>query len=461
MVAATNRLSYHLWVATHRNRLVYSIHATLVDANMIPAVVIANKRDRRPLSTDEINFMIDGYARGSIPDYQMSALAMAIYLNGMDDREISDLTDAMIASGSKLQQAGESPRVDKHSTGGLGDKTSLILAPLLACCELHVPMISGRGLGITGGTLDKLEAIHGFRTNLSETEIHRQLEQVGCVITGATDTLVPADKKLYGLRDVTATVPSIPLITASIMSKKIAESLDALVLDVKFGSGAFLGTEKLAEELAASLIRVGKLAGVNTTALITDMTQPLGDMVGNACEVEESIAILQGGGPNDVRELTIELAARLLVCTQREQNLDDARNRLGKLLDNGAAMDRFERMVQSQGGSLATARHVGRSQPFLAKATGYLNAIDGQLLGQAIIAMGGGRMVAGQAIDFSVGLRMHCKIGDSITEGQPILDVLCDDHAKVKTALQLVEQAISIADAEQSRPPLWRDFSIQ
>ena len=461
MVAATNRLSYHLWVATHWNQLVYSIHATLVDANMIPAVVIANKRDRRPLSTDEINFMIDGYARGSIPDYQMSALAMAIYLNGMDDREISDLTDAMIASGSKLQQAGESPRVDKHSTGGLGDKTSLILAPLLACCELHVPMISGRGLGITGGTLDKLEAIHGFRTNLSETEIHRQLEQVGCVITGATDTLVPADKKLYGLRDVTATVPSIPLITASIMSKKIAESLDALVLDVKFGSGAFLGTEKLAEELAASLIRVGKLAGVNTTALITDMTQPLGDMVGNACEVEESIEILQGGGPVDVRELTIELAARLLICTQREQNLDDARNRLGKLLDNGAAMDRFERMVQSQGGSLATARHLGRNQPFLAKATGYLNAIDGQLLGQAIIAMGGGRMVAGQAIDFSVGLRMHCKIGDALSEGQPILDVLCDDHAKVKTALQLVEQAISISDAEQTCSPLWRDFSIQ
>ena len=428
---------------------------------MIPAVVIANKRDRRPLSTDEINFMIDGYARGSIPDYQMSALAMAIYLNGMDDREISDLTDAMIASGSKLQQAGNSPRVDKHSTGGLGDKTSLILAPLLACCELHVPMISGRGLGITGGTLDKLEAIHGFRTNLSEIEIHRQLEQVGCVITGATDTLVPADKKLYGLRDVTATVPSIPLITASIMSKKIAESLDALVLDVKFGSGAFLGTEKLAEELAASLIRVGKLAGVNTTALITDMTQPLGDMVGNACEVEESIAILQGGGPVDVRELTIELAARLLISTQREQNLDDARNRLGKLLDNGAAMDRFERMVQFQGGSLASARHMGRSQPFLAKATGYLNAIDGQLLGQAIIAMGGGRMVAGQAIDFSVGLRMHCKIGDSITEGQPILDVLCDDHAKVKTALHLVEQAISISNVEQRRPPLWRDFSIQ
>ena len=428
---------------------------------MIPAVVIANKRDRRPLSTEEINFMIAGYANGSVPDYQMSALAMAIYLNGMCDREISDLTDAMIASGSKLEQAGHLPRVDKHSTGGLGDKTSLILAPLLACCELHVPMISGRGLGITGGTLDKLEAIHGFRTNLSESEIHHQLEQVGCVITGATNTLVPADKKLYGLRDVTATVPSIPLITASIMSKKIAESLDALVLDVKFGSGAFLGTEKLAEELATSLIRVGKLAGVNTTALLTDMTQPLGDMVGNACEVDESIATLQGGGPADVRELTIELAARLLVCTQREPNLDDARNRLGKLLDNGAAMDRFERMVHCQGGSLATHRPIGRRQPFLAKTTGYLTAIDGQLLGQAIIAMGGGRKVAGQAIDFSVGLQMHHKIGDALSEGDPILDVLCDDEANSQTALKLVEQAITISETHQTSPPLWRDFSIQ
>lgn len=461
MARAIDRLSYYLKSATLWNPLVYSIPVNLVEANMIPAVVIANKRDRQPLSTEEINYMIDGYAKGSIPDYQMSALAMAIYLNGMNEQEISNLTDAMIASGSKLQPTGNAPRVDKHSTGGLGDKTSLILAPLLACCELHVPMISGRGLGITGGTLDKLEAIHGFRTNLSESEIHRQLEQVGCVITGATDTLVPADKKLYGLRDVTATVPSIPLITASIMSKKIAESLDALVLDVKFGSGAFLGTEKLADALAASLIRVGKLAGVNTTALLTDMTQPLGNMVGNASEVDESIATLQGGGPADVRELTIELAARLLVCTGREQHLDDARNRLGKLLDNGAAMDRFERMVQSQGGSLETKRPIGRCQPFLSKAPGYLTAINGQLLGQAIIAMGGGRMIAGQAIDFSVGLQMHCKIGDTLTEGEPILDVLCDDQAKTRIALQLVEQAITISEVPQTSPPLWRDFSIE
>ena len=426
---------------------------------MIPAVVIANKRDRRPLSGDEIKFMIDGYARGTIPDYQMSALAMAIYLNGMSDQEISDLTDSMIASGLRLGKVGDTPRVDKHSTGGLGDKTSLILAPLLACCELHVPMISGRGLGITGGTLDKLEAIEGFRTNLTESEIHRQLETVGCVITGATETLVPADKKLYGLRDVTATVPSIPLITASIMSKKIAESLDALVLDVKFGSGAFLATEQLATQLAASLIRVGTYAGVPTTALITDMTQPLGNMVGNACEVDESIAVLQGGGPIDVRELTIELAARLLLSVNRETQLDDARNRLVKLLDSGAAMDRFERMVHAQGGSLAAKRPIGHSQPYIAKSAGTIQSINGQLLGQAIIVMGGGRKVTGETIDFSVGLQLHCKIGETLTPGQPILDIQCNDDSKAQMAMILVEQAITISDQIPTQTPLWKEFS--
>ena len=425
---------------------------------MIPAIVIANKRDRQPLSSDEIKFMIDGYARGSIPDYQMSALAMAIFLNGMSDREILDLTDSMIASGTKLDKIGDTPRVDKHSTGGLGDKTSLILAPLLACCELHVPMISGRGLGITGGTLDKLEAIEGFRTNLSESEIHRQINSVGCVITGATETLVPADKKLYGLRDVTATIPSIPLITASIMSKKIAESLDALVLDVKFGSGAFLPTERLAEELATALMRVGMNAGVLTTTLITDMTQPLGDMVGNACEVDESIAVLQGGGPIDVRELTIELAARLLLSTKREHQIDDARNRLSKLLDSGAAMDRFERMVHAQGGSLTTARPIGFSRPYFAKSDGYVQSIDGQLLGQAIIAMGGGRRLTGQAIDFSVGLKMHCKVGEVVSAGKPILDILCDDLSMSQTAMKLIDQAITVSDEPPKRPKLWRDF---
>ncbi|MEI7458967.1 MAG: thymidine phosphorylase [Pirellula sp.] len=435
---------------------------------MIPAVVISKKRDREQLSNDEIEFMIQGYARGSIPDYQMSALAMAIFLNGMNEREISNLTDAMIASGSRLTKVDDTPRVDKHSTGGLGDKTSLILAPLLACCELHVPMISGRGLGITGGTLDKLEAISGFKTNLSESDIESQLRSVGCVITGATDTLVPADKKLYGLRDVTATVPSIPLITASIMSKKIAETLDALVLDVKFGSGAFLATEALAEQLAASLMRVGKSAGVKTRALITDMTQPLGAMIGNACEVDESIEVLQGGGPSDVRELTIELAARLLISTQCETNLDDARLRLSRLLDNGAAMERFERMVQAQSGSLSSSRPLGKSRRFLASHSGLVSSLDGQLLGQAIIAMGGGRKIAGEAIDFSVGIKMHRKIGESVETGQPLLEILCDDESASDQALRLIEQAIVISSAEQTATgktttektatALWRDY---
>jgi pyrimidine-nucleoside phosphorylase len=427
---------------------------------MIPAVVIARKRDRFELSTDEIRFMVSRYANGEIPDYQMSALAMAIFLNGMSDREISDLTEAMISSGGRLQRNGSLPRVDKHSTGGLGDKTSLILAPLLACCDLQVPMISGRGLGITGGTLDKLEAIPGFRTYLSENDARKQLDQVGCVITGATDTLVPADKKLYALRDVTATVPSIPLITASIMSKKIAETLDALVLDVKFGSGAFLESESEAEELARSLMRVGSNAGVKTTALITDMTQPLGEMIGNACEVDESIEVLQSGGPSDVRELTIELCARLLVSTGRESALDSARDRLSRLLNSGAAMERFDAMVRHQGGQLDVPRRLGRKFELVALETGFIQSIDGQRIGQAIITMGGGRKIAGEAIDFSVGIRMLVKLGERVEAKQPLAEIFCDDDSKRIEAQKLLLSAIQIGLEGTSVPPLWRDFGL-
>jgi thymidine phosphorylase len=252
------------------------------------------------------------------------------------------------------------------------------------------------------------------------------------------------------------------------MSKKIAETLDALVLDVKFGSGAFLATEALAEQLAASLMRVGKNAGVKTRALITDMTQPLGEMIGNACEVDESIEVLQGGGPSDVRELTIELAARLLISTQRETNLDDARLRLSRLLDNGAAMERFERMVHAQGGSLSSSRPLGKSRRFLASHSGLVSSLDGQLLGQAIIAMGGGRKIAGEAIDFSVGIQMHLKIGESVETGQPLLEILCDDESASDQALRLIEQAIVISSSEKTPPEktppektataLWRDY---
>ncbi|MFN9852100.1 MAG: thymidine phosphorylase [Planctomycetota bacterium] len=440
---------------------------------MIPAILIAKKRDGFDLTTAEIAFLIAGYSEGNIPDYQMAAFAMAVLLRGMNDREIADLTDAMIRSGTTLRRVGDLPRVDKHSTGGLGDKTSMILAPLLACCDLDVPMISGRGLGITGGTLDKLEAIPGFRCDLSEEESERVLREIHCFITGATEQLVPADKKLYGLRDVTGTVPSIALITASIMSKKIAETLDALVLDVKCGSGAFLATADRAEELARSLLAIGKRAGVSTAALITDMDQPLGRMVGNACEVDESIDVLRGDGPREVRELTLELGARILVLTGRASDRLEALTVLQRHLDSGRAMERFEAMVQAQGGDLRRARRVGHPRAWLAPRTGRIVRMDGQRIGEAIIAMGGGRTYAGQAIDHTVGLCFEKRLGDTVHRGEGIVQILCDDLVKSEQAAHLMDQAIVVEEPQGSDlpaagsdlpaaatvPSLWRDFA--
>ena len=299
--------------------------------------LIAKKRDGGELAGAEIGQLIRGYVDGEIPDYQMSALAMAIYLQGMSTAETAALTDHMLASGDQFQwPTGGIPKVDKHSTGGIGDKVSLPLAPMLACCGLAVPMISGRGLGATGGTLDKLEAIPGFRTDLSMDQMRRVCASVGCVISGATEGLVPADRKLYALRDVTATVPSIPLITASIMSKKLAEGLDALVLDVKFGSGAFMKTAERARQLAQSMVATGRRVGVATTAILTDMNQPLGRMVGNAVEVNESVAALEGRGPDDLMEVTLALGAELLISTGRAESLAQARADLQQTIDSGA-----------------------------------------------------------------------------------------------------------------------------
>ncbi len=287
---------------------------------MNPVEIIARKRDGHALSVGEIHHMIRGFAVGDVADAQMSALAMAILLNGMSTEETLDLTQAMLLSGQTLEWPNDGiPRVDKHSTGGIGDKISLILAPLLACCDLQVPMISGRGLGPTGGTLDKLESIPGFRTDLSLHETHVVVRDVGCVITGASPEIAPADRKLYALRDVTGTVPSIPLITASIMSKKLAEGLDALVLDVKVGSGAFMKTLGDARTLARLMVAVGHGMGTSTTAIITDMQQPLGRMVGNTLEVAETIDVLQGGGPRDVVELTLALGSELLMTSGARQ----------------------------------------------------------------------------------------------------------------------------------------------
>ncbi len=421
---------------------------------MIPASIIAKKRDGLTLTGDEITAFVSGYSRGDVPDYQMAALAMAIYLRGMTAEETASLTEAMLASGKRMPRtSSQRPRVDKHSTGGIGDKTSLILAPLLACCGLTVPMISGRGLGATGGTLDKLEAIPGFRTNLSLDEIQKLSERVGCVITGATAEIAPADKKLYALRDVTATVPSIPLITASIMSKKLAESLDALVLDVKFGSGAFMKSLDDARTLARSLVETGRRMGVKTSALLTDMNQPLGRMAGNLVEVHETLAALQGRGPDDLWECTRELAAELLVLAGQAATSDEAYASLDAEIASGRAFAKFREMVQAQCGDLDRLPPLGESHEFTTHRSGYVAAIDTEKLGLVIIELGGGRKVMTDQVDHSVGLELLVRIGDYVDAGQPILRVFAS-RQQCKDVRQAASSAFTFADQPVVELPL-------
>lgn len=394
---------------------------------MSPSRLIALKRDGGELSREQIAWLVRSFVDGETSESQMSAFCMAVFFQGMSDEETTALTQEMLASGVTMSHLAGSAVVDKHSTGGVGDKTSLILAPLLASCGVRVPMISGRGLGPTGGTLDKLEAIPGFRTDLSIEEVSRVVDEVGCVITGATTDLVPADRKLYALRDVTATVPSVPLITASIMSKKLAESLDALVLDVKFGSGAFMKSRAQATQLARSLVRVGKLSGLNTTALITSMDQPLGQMCGNSVEVDESLEVLSGRGPDDVRLLTIALAAELLVTSGLQGNLENATAELNRQLDSGAALATFREMVTAQGGNLNAERR--RAPELLVDATqsGFITAVDTEALGLAIIELGGGRKRAEDNVDHSVGMEVLARIGDPVSKGDSLARVFGHD----------------------------------
>jgi pyrimidine-nucleoside phosphorylase len=416
--------------------------------------LIAKKRDGGELSSEEIGALIRGYVGGEVPDYQMSAWAMAVYLRGMNVAETAALTEHMLNSGVTFQwPAGEAPKVDKHSTGGVGDKVSLPLAALLACCDVQVPMISGRGLGATGGTLDKLESIPGFRTNLSTEEMQLICRRVGCVISGATEDLVPADRKLYALRDVTGTVPSIPLITASIMSKKLAEGLDALVLDVKHGSGAFMKTLDQARRLAQLMADTGRRMGVPTTALITDMNQPLGRMAGNAVEVNESMDALRGEGPRDLMEVTLELGAALLLLAKRETKPDAARARLQKAIDSGAGMEKFREMVAAQGGNLDVPRPVAPANELPSPRTGFVVAIDTEQLGRAIIELGGGRKRLGDKLDRSVGLETLVRLGERVDVGQPLLRVFARSDAGEMVRDDLL-QAITIEDNSIAPPPL-------
>ena len=403
--------------------------------------VIAAKRDGRELDTPSIRWLIDAFTRGVVADEQMSAWAMAVLLNGMDRREIRDLTLAMIDSGERMSFAGLGKRtVDKHSTGGVGDKITLPLAPLVASFGVAVPQLSGRGLGHTGGTLDKLESIPGWRADLTPEELRSQLADVGAAICAAGADLAPADRRLYAVRDTTGTVEAIPLIASSIMSKKIAEGTAALVLDVKFGSGAFMVQRDRAEELARTMVELGDDAGVATVALLTDMSVPLGLTAGNAIEVEESVEVLAGGGPADVRELTIALAVEMLALA----GLPDAD--AAAALDDGRAMDSWRRMIRAQGGDPDAALPVAReSHQVLADRDGVLAEQHARAVGVAAWRLGAGRARQGDPVQHAAGIRLHAKPGDVVRAGQPLATLLTDEAGRIPRALESLEGAMVIA----------------
>ncbi len=432
-------------------------------AMLLPAQIIQKKRDGHALTEEEIRFFVTGFTNGDLPDYQMAALAMAICFQGMDFDETMWLTRAMVESGKVVQWPTGPFYADKHSTGGIGDKVSLILAPLIAACDVAVPMVSGRGLGPTGGTLDKLESIPGFRTNLSLSELVRVTGEVGCCITGATPEIAPADKKLYALRDVTATVSCLPLIVASIMSKKLAENVDGLVLDVKWGSGAFMKTRESSAELARAMVEVGKRYGKKICALQTDMNQPLGQAIGNALEVQECVeclsdpvAALAERGHSDLLEVTLALGAEMLRLAGVAKNVAAAREILQKKLARGEARAKWDAMVRAQGGNPAAALPVARHQRVIpARQTGCVQAIACDQIGYAAIALGGGRRVAGEVIDCAVGFTQPRKVGDSVQMGEPLLIMHYNDDARAVAAERLVQTAYRIgAEPLGSRPPL-------
>jgi len=411
--------------------------------------VIIAKRNRQELSDAQIAWVIDAYTRGAVAEEQMSALAMAILLNGMNGREISRWTAAMIASGERMDYSSLSrPTADKHSTGGVGDKITLPLAPLVAACGIAVPQLSGRGLGHTGGTLDKLESIPGWRASLSEDEMMRQLEDVGAVICAAGDRLAPADKKLYALRDVTGTVEAIPLIASSIMSKKIAEGTRALVLDVKVGSGAFMKDVDSARELARTMVELGKDAGVSTVALLTNMQTPLGLTAGNALEVRESVEVLAGGGPPDVVDLTLVLAREMLAAAGRGgEDPADA-------LRDGRAMDVWRAMVTAQGGDPSAPLPVAReTHQLLAPGTGVLTQLDALKVGIAAWRLGAGRARKEDKVQAGAGIEMHAKPGAVLRAGELLMTLHTDTPERFERALEALDGAYFIAP-EDSRPDL-------
>ncbi|HVM60642.1 MAG TPA: thymidine phosphorylase [Verrucomicrobiae bacterium] len=469
----------------------------------LPAQIIQKKRDGHALTEEEIRFFINGFTSSELPDYQMSALAMAVCFQGMNFDETMWLTRAMIESGKVVEWRKDSAQVpkgpsasaskdsgthapghpntgfhaDKHSTGGIGDKTSLIIAPLVAACGVKVPMISGRGLGPTGGTLDKLESIAGFNVNLSLDEFQRITEKVGCCMIGQTAEIAPADKKLYALRDVTATVSCLPLIVASIMCKKLAENVDGLVLDVKWGSGAFMRTRDSSAELARAMVEVGKRYGKKVVALQTDMNQPLGQKIGNALEVRECIELMSSGAGvspanqtkaagtaaplNDLLEVTLALAAEMLLMAGAAKNVAEARRMMQKKLASGEALRKFAELIAAQGGDARVCDDVTRlpaakyTRPIPAPNSGFVQSIECDQIGYAVIALGGGRKLSADKIDFAVGFEQPKKIGDAVKAGDALMVMHYNDEARAAEAERMVQQAYTIADKPVStRLPL-------
>ena len=424
---------------------------------MVIPTLIERKRDGAPLSPEEWRSLIGAYVAGEVPDYQMAALLMAVFFRGLEPAELEALTEAMLASGRRLDFAGIGrPVVDKHSTGGVGDKTSLLLAPILAACGCAVPMMSGRGLGHTGGTLDKLEAISGFRVDLPLEAAQAQVRALGCALIGQTPEIAPADKRIYALRDVTATVESIPLIAASIMSKKLAEGLDALVLDVKTGSGAFMPQLDDGIALARTMIGLGEARGCRTVALITAMDRPLGRACGNAVEVEEAIEGLRGRGPADLMEVTMALGTEMLLVTGRAGDAAAAQVMLDDAIASGAALERFARVIEAQGGNPrvvddpAVLPQAPVERVWEAPRDGIVESVEPRTIGRALIALGGGRTEVTDDIDPAVGFVITARPGDRVTRGEPLATILARTAADADQAAVALGRAVRIG--EQAAP---------
>jgi len=421
--------------------------------------VIIKKRDRGELSHEEINFFIQNFTSGEIPDYQAAAFAMAVLLNGMTMRETTDLTLAMAHSGTMLDLSDTVDiAVDKHSSGGVGDKTTLAVLPMAAACGLPCGKMSGRGLGFSGGTLDKLESIPGYRVHLSTEEFKAQLKSIGLALTGQSLDLAPADGKLYALRDVTGTVDSIPLIASSIMSKKLAAGAGAMVLDVKIGNGAFMQTLSMARSLADTMRSIGELAGRQVVTLLGDMNQPLGEAVGNALEVKEALQTLQGGGPQDFRDHCLEVAGQMLLLGKRASSLEQARALAARSLQDGSAFEKFMQLVQAQGGDISTLQDPSKlpQAPWVeeipAPRSGFVHAAQARAIGQAAVLLGAGRAKKGDSIDHAVGFLIHKKVGQAVVAGEPLFSIHARSQAQAQPARQTVLQAFQISD--EPCPPL-------